>query len=167
MSRHDISTWPCSIARAVAVTGDHWTPLIMRDAFYGLNRFEQFQRSLGMSRNVLTRRLNSMVEIGLLERRQYSTRPPRHEYVVSDMGTDYWKVLAAMAAWSDTWLTDETGPPILLHHDTCGHQTTAKVVCAHCDQILDLDHISATLGPGYPDKLESAARATGFFRDDD
>jgi DNA-binding HxlR family transcriptional regulator len=167
MSRHDISTWPCSIARAVAVTGDRWTPLIMRDAFYGLNRFEQFQNSLSMSRNVLTRRLNSLVEVGLLERRQYSDRPPRHEYIVTDMGHDYWKVVAAMATWSDTWLAGETGPPILLHHDTCGHQTTANVVCAHCNEALDLDDISATLGPGYPDKLKNAARATGFFRDDD
>lgn len=167
MSRLDISTWPCSVARALAVTGDRWTPLIMRDAFYGLTRFEQFQKNLGMSRNVLTRRLNSIVEVGLLERREYQDRPVRHEYIVTDMGRDYWKVVAAMATWSDTWLSGDHGPPVVLHHDTCGHETTTQLVCAHCKNELELDDVSATLGPGYPDELKPEARATGFFRESD
>ena len=167
MSRPDISHWPCSIARALAVTGDRWTPLIMRDAFYGLTRFDQFQKSLGMSRNVLTRRLNGIVEVGLLERRKYQDRPVRHEYIVTDMGRDYWKVVAAMATWSDTWLSGDNGPPVVLHHDTCGHETTTQLVCAHCHNELELADVSASLGPGYPDKLKPAARATGFFREPD
>ena len=167
MTRPDISRWPCSIARALAVTGDRWTPLIMRDAFYGLTRFDQFQQSLGMSRNVLTRRLNSIVEAGLLERRKYQDRPERHEYVVTDMGRDYWKVVTAMATWSDTWLSGPAGPPIVLHHDTCDHDTTTRLVCAHCNCELELAEVSASLGPGYPAKLRSAAEATGFFRETD
>jgi DNA-binding HxlR family transcriptional regulator len=167
MTRPDISRWPCSIARALAVTGDRWTPLIMRDAFYGLTRFDQFQHSLGMSRNVLTRRLNGIVETGLLERRKYQDRPERYEYIVTEMGRDYWKVVTAMATWSDTWLSGPDGPPIVLHHDTCDHDTTTRLVCAHCNTELELEDVSATLGPGYPDKLRSAAKATGFFRDAD
>ena len=167
MSAADISRWPCSIARALAVTGDRWTPLILRDAHYGLTRFDQFQHSLGMSRNVLTRRLNSIVEAGLLQRRKYQDRPERYEYVVTDMGREYWKVIAAMAAWSDRWLAGPAGPPIVLHHEACHHDTTTRLVCAHCNTELELEDMSASLGPGYPDKLRSAAESTGFFREGD
>lgn len=167
MSGQDLSRWPCSVARALAVTGDQWTPLIMRDAFYGLTRFDQFQHSLGVSRNVLTRRLNDIVGAGLLERRQYQDRPVRHDYIVTDMGRDYWKVIAAMAAWSDTWLSGDDGPPVVLHHDTCGHATATQLVCEHCRAELELADVSASLGPGYPEKLKPAARATGFFSEPD
>ena len=72
-----------------------------------------------------------------------------------------------LATWSDTWLAGPGGAPIMLHHDTCDHDTTARLVCAHCDTELELADVSATLGPGYPPKLRSAAKATGFFRDSD
>src|SRR5687768_10964681 len=96
MRRTRFDTWPCSIARTVDLAGDWWTPLVMREALYGARRFEQFQRRLGLSRNVLTQRLDRLVEQGLLERSPYQERPTRHEYTPTEKGRDFFGVLAAM-----------------------------------------------------------------------
>jgi DNA-binding HxlR family transcriptional regulator len=164
MKRTTFADWPCTVARTVDLIGDWWTPLVLREAFYGARRFEEFERILGLSRNVLTQRLTRLTEEGLLERVRYQDRPPRHEYHLTDKGRDFFPVIAAMMRWGDLWLAPD-GPPIVLHHKTCGHDTHAEVVCAHCREPLRHPDISAGLGPGFPALHRESALATGRFDD--
>lgn len=148
--RTDTSGWPCSIARSVNVLGDGWVLLILRDACLGVRRFDDFQRDLGVGRNVLADRLARMVDEGLLRTEAYSEHPPRHEYRLTDKGRDAYTVLAAMAAWGDRWLAGPDGPPVLLHHTACGHDQRAAVVCGECGEPLDVRQVRARPGPGAP-----------------
>jgi DNA-binding HxlR family transcriptional regulator len=153
----------CSIAQCLEVTGDWWTLLILRDVFLGVRRFDELQVDLGISRNVLARRLDQLVADEILERRPYSDAPPRAEYVLTEKGRDLFPVLAAMMRWGDKWLSPD-GPPInLLHHD---HDTHAEVVCAECREPLELRDVSATLGPGFPERLRSRPDVAERFPDD-
>jgi DNA-binding HxlR family transcriptional regulator len=162
--RTPFASWPCSIARAVDLLGDWWTPLVLREAYYGVKRFDDFERSLGIGRNVLTQRLTRLVDEDLMRRVLYHERPPRYEYVLTDKGRDFFPVLAAINRWGDTWLSGASGPPTVLHHKECGKATHAEVVCAECGQPLELGTVEISLGPGYPAKLRDAAHATGRFR---
>ena len=141
--RTDTSGWPCSITRTADLLGDGWTLLIVRDACLGARRFEQFQHSLGIGRNILAHRLARLVEHGVLDRVRYSDRPERHEYRLTDKGRDVYPVLAAMAAWGDRWLAGADGPPVQLHHTSCGHDMTAEVVCGECRDRIDVRQVRA------------------------
>lgn len=101
MEKKSFEKMPCSVARALEHVGEWWNILILRDAMMGLARFDEFQTSLGIAPNTLTRRLNSLVESGLLERRRYSERPPRYEYVLTERGQDFLPVMAALSAWGN------------------------------------------------------------------
>ena len=117
MTRTDTSDWPCTIARSADVLGDGWNLLVLRQACLGVRRFEDFQRTLGIGRNILTVRLNRLVDEALLTRVEYQQRPVRHEYRLTDKGRDVYPILAAMAAWGDRWLTGPEGTPLVLHHE--------------------------------------------------
>jgi DNA-binding HxlR family transcriptional regulator len=101
MQHKGFDKMPCPIARSLERVGEWWSILILRDAFKGVSRFDQFQKSLGIAPNMLTRRLNTLVDSGLLERRLYSEKPPRHEYVLTDRGRDFRPVLWALVAWGN------------------------------------------------------------------
>ena len=101
MQRKSFSSMQCPIARGLEHVGEWWSILILRDAFRGLTRFDEFSDSLGIAPNMLTRRLTALVESGLLERRQYSERPPRDEYVLTERGHDFRPVLLAMLAFGN------------------------------------------------------------------
>jgi len=103
----------CPIARSLQRVGEWWSMLILRDASLGLTRFDQFQQSLGIAPNMLTRRLNSLVEAGLLERRRYSEHPPRHEYVLTEAGWDFRPVLWSFVAWGNKHFAPE-GPSVVI-----------------------------------------------------
>ena len=109
--RNDYEGQDCSIARALEVVGERWTLLIIRDAFLGLHRFDQFQESLGIARNVLTDRLKRLVEAGILDRVRYSERPERYEYRLTTKGRDLAVTLAGLRQWGDKYLS-ETPPRI-------------------------------------------------------
>jgi DNA-binding HxlR family transcriptional regulator len=94
----------CPIARTIDLVGEWWSILILRDAFRGVRRFDEFQASLGIARNMLSRRLKRLVEAGLLETRPYSARPPRHEYRLTDKGRDFHPVLMTLMAWGSRWV---------------------------------------------------------------
>ncbi|MBF6331545.1 winged helix-turn-helix transcriptional regulator [Nocardia transvalensis] len=166
MKRTTFANWPCSVARTVDLIGDWWTPLVLREACYGTTRFDDFEKVLGLSRNVLTQRLNRLVEEDMLTRVRYQDRPPRYEYRLTDKGRDFFPVLAAIMSWGDRWLTAESGAPVVLHHTACEHDTHAEVVCAHCREPLRHSEMSAHLGPGFPDHLRESALATGRFTTD-
>ncbi|KAK0359624.1 hypothetical protein LTR94_030557, partial [Friedmanniomyces endolithicus] len=95
----DYSRQSCSIAATLEVIGDPWTLLVIRDAFNGVSRFEQWQENLGVARNVLASRLKSLVQHGVLEPRLYSERPPRNEYVLTAKGKDLYGVLVTLHGW--------------------------------------------------------------------
>lgn len=165
MKRTRFARWPCSIARTVDLLGDWWTPLVLREAFYGTTRFDGFESMLHIGRNVLTQRLNRLVDEGVLKRVAYQERPMRYEYLLTEKGRELFPIIAAINRWGDRWLAPEAGPPVVLHHTGCDADTQALVVCEHCREPLTIDEISVHLGPGFPERLRDAALATGRFTD--
>jgi DNA-binding HxlR family transcriptional regulator len=121
----------CSIARTLEVIGDRWTLLVIRDAFLGLRRFEDFQRSLGVARNVLTDRLNRLVDEGILRRSLYQDRPERYEYRLTRKGVELWPAMMTMMKWGDRYLYPEGHPRLILHKD-CGGEIDERLHCSKC-----------------------------------
>jgi DNA-binding HxlR family transcriptional regulator len=148
MAKQSFGDISCSIARAVEVVGQRWTPLILRDLFAGLTRFEDLRRDLGIASNILAARLDELEHHGVVERQQYQSTPPRHEYLLTDKGRDLYPVIATLLAWGDKWLAGADGPPALLVHAECGCVTTTKTVCAQCGGELDAATTTAVAGPG-------------------
>ena len=137
----------CSVAQCLDVVGEWWSLLIIRDAFLGVTRFDDFQARLGISRNILTQRLNHLVDSGVLKRVAYSEHPPRSEYRLTSKGRDLWHVITAMRQWGDQWAAPG-GPPVETRHTACGHIVTAVPVCSHCGEPLDARSVTAVAGPG-------------------
>src|ERR1700728_1144959 len=148
MQRTDFGDMDCSIARTLDVIGEPWSPLILRNIYIGVTRFEQLQQSLGISRKVLAERLRWLTGKGVLERSQYETRPPRHEYVLTQKGLELFEVLMVMVAWGDRWLAGEAGPPVLYRHHACGEIAHAELSCSRCGQPMAATHIDILPGPG-------------------
>ncbi|ALG09627.1 winged helix-turn-helix transcriptional regulator [Kibdelosporangium phytohabitans] len=155
MKRSSLGRWPCSIARTMDLLGDWWTPLVLREAFYGIRRFDDFQHGLGIARNTLTDRLTRLVAEGLLEKQAYQEKPTRYDYVLTEKGRDFFGVLAAMTQWGDRWLSSVDGPPVTMRHKGCGQDAHADVVCSACGEILSSDDVTMRLGPGYPERLKA------------
>jgi DNA-binding HxlR family transcriptional regulator len=138
----------CSLARGLELIGDWWSPLIIRDLFLGVARFDEFVEDLGISRNLLTRRLNALVSNGIVARRTYQERPRRYEYVLTEAGRDLVPAILALTAWGDRWAQPKEGAPILFVHQTCGHQFRPQVTCAMCGEEIRVDAVTALPGPG-------------------
>lgn len=138
----------CSLARSIEVMGDWWTPLILRDLYLGLTRFDDLVENLAISRNLLTQRLAALVERGLVERRRYSERPPRDAYGLTPSGVELVPVLLALTAWGDRWMASKHGPPMRFAHQACGEFFTPEVVCSHCREPIDAGAVVAHGGPG-------------------
>jgi DNA-binding HxlR family transcriptional regulator len=157
---------PCSVARAVAIIGDRWRFLILRNVFYGIRRFEPLRASLGISRKVLSQRLAALSSAGVLDRRRYHDRPPRHEYRLTPAGVDLFPVLMALAHWGDRWLAKGGGAPVEFVHARCGHAARAQLVCPHCREPVGAHNIRLRRGPGLPDaavQVFERAAARGVF----
>ncbi|MGI8751398.1 MAG: winged helix-turn-helix transcriptional regulator [Acidimicrobiales bacterium] len=147
MRRKSFEEMNCSVAHALEVVGEWWTMLIVRDCFLGVTRFDEFQSRLGISRNVLTERLDHLVGFGVLVRVPYQDRPVRHDYRLTDKGRDLWLVLTALRQWGDRWEAPE-GAPVVLDHKACDHATTVVPVCSACGEGLDARSVRARSGPG-------------------
>jgi DNA-binding HxlR family transcriptional regulator len=141
----------CSIARTLELIGERWTLLVIRDVFNGKRRFEQIQGNLGVARNVLTNRLERLVEQEILERRAYQDRPPRYEYFLTDKGLDLWPTLIAMLKWGDKYLAETEGPPMVIVHKECGGLVNDRRICERCGTPLEARDARAMLGPGAPE----------------
>lgn len=148
MQRTQFGDMYCSIARTLHIAGEPWSPLIVRDVFAGITRFEDMQRDLGISRKVLAERLDWLVENEVLEKRAYSEHPPRYDYVLTQKGQELADVLLAIMAWGDRWTAGDAGPPVLFRHSVCGHLTHAEIRCAACSELLHSQDVEALPGPG-------------------
>ena len=135
----------CSVARTLEVIGERWTLLIVRDAFLGVRRFDDFQRSLGIARNVLNTRLQRLVDSGLLERRRYQVRPERHEYCLTEMGLDLWPSLVALMQWGDRHLAGADGPPLRIEHRGCGGGVDERRSCERCGERVGPGEVRAVV----------------------
>jgi DNA-binding HxlR family transcriptional regulator len=137
-------TIDCSIARTMAVLGEPWTALILRDLFLGITRFEALHDHLGVSRKILALRLGRLVGDGIVVKHPYAGRPERFDYVLTDKGWQLCDILLAISAWGDTWTTSEAGPPALIRHRGCDHLTTAEIRCSHCGERLHAADVEVT-----------------------
>jgi DNA-binding HxlR family transcriptional regulator len=118
MEHKSFGKMACPIARSLERVGEWWSILIIRDALHGFTRFDQFQKSLNIAPNMLTRRLNALVDAGVLKRRRYSQRPPRDEYILTDIGRDFRPVLIAMTAWGNRHFAPEGASVLLIDKKT-------------------------------------------------
>jgi len=136
---------PCAIARSMAVLGERWTFVIMRQAFMGARRFEDYQQGTGIARNILTDRLKTLVEHDILERRPYAEHPGRtlYEYRLTEKGLDLYPVLISLMRWGNRYGGFEDGPPLELTHKTCGHVTEPRLVCSECGEELRAREVRA------------------------
>jgi DNA-binding HxlR family transcriptional regulator len=142
----DVGDLTCSVARALSVVGDRWTLLVLRDAFLGVRRFEDF-RAVGLTRHRLADRLKKLVAAGVLERVRYQERPPRFEYRLSEKGRDLYPVIVSLVRWGDRWMAGEAGPPVELIHRGCGHVITPVLACPDCAAPVTARDMRAQAGP--------------------
>jgi DNA-binding HxlR family transcriptional regulator len=147
MERKSFSDMDCSIAQCLEAVGEWWSLLIVRDAFLGIRRFDDFQRHLGISRNVLHQRLARLVELGVLEKVPYSTHPPRSEYRLTEAGEDLWPVLSTLRTWGDRHAAPK-GPPLLFVHRDCGHPSDVELVCSACHAPIRGRDVTVAAGEG-------------------
>ncbi|MEA2126977.1 MAG: hypothetical protein QOI80_3759 [Solirubrobacteraceae bacterium] len=137
MRHDDLADMPCSIARSMAILGERWTLMILREAFMRARRFEDYQQGTGIARNILTDRLNKLVDAEILERRPYAEHPGRtlNEYRLTQKGLDLYPVLVSLMQWGDQY-GGLDAPPVTLEHKPCGHETTPRLVCSECGEEL-------------------------------
>lgn len=148
MKWDDIGGMTCSIARTLSVIGDRWTLMIIRNAFLGTRRFDDFHAGLGMTRHVLADRLDRLVTAGVLRKEAYQERPPRYEYRLTEQGRDLYPVLLALTGWGDKWLDGGKGAPVIYHHKPCGHITRPVMACSECGEVMDPRQVTPMAGPG-------------------
>jgi DNA-binding HxlR family transcriptional regulator len=151
MKRVSFDGMSCSIARSLETVGEWWTPLIVREVFFGRRRFDEIQGDLGISRNILTDRLSTLVDDGVLERRNIAQTGTRWEYHLTEKGRDLFPVLVSLMQWGDKWAVDEKGPPVLFEHRSCGHDADAVYTCSHCGEAIGYGSLKARRGPGWED----------------
>ncbi|MFN4185011.1 MAG: winged helix-turn-helix transcriptional regulator [Hyphomonas sp.] len=138
----------CSLARAMAVVGDRWALLVLREAFLRVRRFDDFQERLGIARRVLTERLKHLVEHKVLERVAYSQAPLRYEYRLTEKGLGLYPVILSLVHWGDTHYAGKKGPPLLHRHKGCGHDFRSVLTCSECGEALDPRAVVPHPGPG-------------------
>jgi DNA-binding HxlR family transcriptional regulator len=138
----------CSIARSLEIVGEWWTLLIVRDAFFGVTRFEEFQERLGIARNILAVRLDTLVQAGVFDRVVYDQARDRADYVLTKKGRALWPVVTALREWGDEWVLGRANAPVEMVHSSCGARTRAVLCCEKCGQRLTLGTMRLTDGPG-------------------
>ncbi|WP_297515319.1 helix-turn-helix domain-containing protein [uncultured Caulobacter sp.] len=140
----DYTNERCAVAATLEIVGDPWTLLILRDAFAGVKRFEQWQERLGVARNVLASRLKTLVGHGVMETRRYSERPPRHEYWLTEKGLALSPVLLTMAEWGDRYIYGRGHSPVLFRHKACGCEFHPVLACEACGEVVQRRELERT-----------------------
>mgnify|MGYP003343233432 CR=1 FL=1 len=142
----------CPIARGMGHVGDSWTVLILREAFYGTTRFDDFQKRLGIAPNMLAQRLHSLVHDGMLARRQYNNHPPRSEYILTDLGREFRPVLLMLIAWGNQHFSPE-GAMVQLVERASGRVVQPLVVDALTREPITIDDHRLAPGPAASEAL--------------
>jgi DNA-binding HxlR family transcriptional regulator len=158
MQRKSFDGMACPIARSLEHVGEWWSMLILRDAALGMTRFDAFQKSLGIAPNMLTRRLNGLVEAGLLERRRYSERPPRDEYLLTPRGQDFRPVLWAILAFGNRHFAPE-GESVILVDAQTGRRAEPVLVDRISGKAMTPDSFRPAPGPAAPASTRRRYRA--------
>ena len=141
MKKADLDSMASSVAQSLGVIGDWWTILIIRDGLLGLTRFDEFHNHLGIARNILSARMKRLVEHGIMEKKLYSDRPARYDYLLTDKGADLLSVVLAMRQWSDRWIVPDGGGPFRVTHALCGGTPNVAAVCARCgSEVRSMEH---------------------------
>jgi DNA-binding HxlR family transcriptional regulator len=148
MLKREYDTQVCSIARALEIVGERWSLLILRSVLLGVHRFDDLLDALGITRSVLTARLQRLVAEGVLERVPYQQRPLRHEYRATAKGRELWPVLVHLLRWGDEHYPEPAGPPRVLEHRGCGGGPDAHLMCDRCGEPLAYGEVAARPGPG-------------------
>jgi len=147
MLGRDYAGQNCSVARALELVGERWTLLILRDAVLGVARFEHFLQRLKIAPNILTKRLRTLTDAGILERRRYQERPERHEYLLTDAGRELFPVILGLMRWGDDHLAP-AGPPVVARHHGCGGELDGTGRCERCGEAVAVDEVEFHAGPG-------------------
>ena len=155
MRWEDLDQEPCSLARTLAVVGDRWTLLILRDCFLGVRRFDEFEQRLGVTRHVLADRLKKLVSHGVLKKMPYQQKPLREEYRLTEKGLDLHTVVLSLVSWGDRHMTDERGSPVVHVHKACGQQMRPLTVCSECGDPVGARDIRVETGPGWNELADS------------
>jgi len=148
----------CSVAKTLELVGERWTVLILRDVFLGRRRFDEMADNLKIARNVLTQRLQRLVEEGVLEKVAYQERPERFEYRLTDKGLDLWPVMITLMQFGDRYYAPD-GPPIVVTHKGCGGTMDAHRICTTCGEKLTANQVRAHAGPGAIQEAPAPASA--------
>lgn len=160
MKRKTLIDLPCPVARSLEHVGEWWNILILRQAVLGTTRFDDFQKTLGIAPNMLTRRLNGLVESGLLERRLYNERPPRHDYVLTARGRDFRPVLWTLLAWGNRHFAPE-GASITIVDTETGREAVPTVIDAESGLAIDAPRFAVVPGPAATEELRRALMPRG------
>jgi DNA-binding HxlR family transcriptional regulator len=140
----------CSVARSLDVVGEKWALLAVREIFLGNRRFDEMVRRTGAPRDTMAARLRTLVEAEILERRQYSEHPARHEYFLTEAGKDLYPVIITLREWGDRHMWGPEGPPTVFEH-SCGHALTSRLVCESCgDPVGTKNRMVSRLSPEVP-----------------
>ena len=150
---------PCSVARTVAVIGDRWTLLILRECFLRIRRFDQFQASLGITRHLLADRLKKLVRFGVLRRIPYQESPKRYEYILTQKGLDLYPIIMSIVHWGNIHMVDSRGRPMLHEHKNCGKMFDPVMVCSECGEPLAAKAVHVHPGPGARQSSPAHAKA--------
>ncbi len=137
-----------SVGAASELLGDRWTFLILREAFFGTHRFNEYAQNLGLSRNILSNRLKTLVAQGILTAHPYGPGQTRNEYRLAPAGRDIFPIVIALLQWGDRYLSGSRGPSIVLEHTPCGHDADPQLVCRACHEPIALHEIRPIAGPG-------------------
>jgi len=148
MQWNELAKEDCSLARSLAVVGDRWTLLVLREAFLRTRRFDEFEEKLGIARRVLAERLAMLVDEGILKKVPYQESPPRYEYRLTEKGLDLYPVIISLVHWGDRHYAGKKGAPMLHTHKTCGHDFKSVLTCSECGEALNARDVTVRPGPG-------------------
>jgi DNA-binding HxlR family transcriptional regulator len=146
----DIRDFPrnaCSVASTLEAIGERWTMHVLREAFLGVRRFEDFRRNIGVARNILSDRLGRLVADGILRRELYSEHPPRYEYRLTRKGVDLYGILIELMKWGNRWAPNAEGPPLVLRHRGCGAVVEPVLACPDCGEPVHAWDLETLPGP--------------------
>jgi DNA-binding HxlR family transcriptional regulator len=150
MCEVDVKEFPrdrCTVAATLEVIGERWTIRVLGEVFLGVRRFEDFRRNIGVARNILSDRLNTLVAEGILRRELYSERPPRYEYRLTEKGLELYGVLIELGKWGNKWQAGPDGPPLVLRHQGCGAVMEPVHTCPECGERVGARDLRAEPGP--------------------